>query len=163
MSIFIFWIFLFNTKKFSWFPYLKKSFTLIFFRMMSIYNFLLLRPCTVHIGCIANITKPAFSIGLFYEIKRLVESIRYSIQGRHARELGESKAGKVWPLPRFWVIQYTLLRNNQWKSFWVEYWTLPGSNSPWQPCDWFYNCQTSNYIEFSQKQINEYYIWRLHT
>ena len=34
MSILLFWIFLFNTKKFPWFPYLKTSFPLIFCRTM---------------------------------------------------------------------------------------------------------------------------------
>ena len=29
--------------------------------------------------------------------------------------------------------QYALIRNNWSKKFGVEYWTLPGSNSPWRP------------------------------
>ena len=29
--------------------------------------------------------------------------------------------------------QYALIRNNRSKNFGVEYWTLPGSNSPWRP------------------------------
>ena len=41
MSIFIFWIFLFNTKKFPWFPYLKKSFTLFFCKtMVELWSFI---------------------------------------------------------------------------------------------------------------------------
>ena len=31
--------------------------------------------------------------------------------------------------------QYALIRNNRLKKFGVEYWALPGSNSPWRPCD----------------------------
>ena len=42
------------------------------------------------------------------------------------------KAGKVWSLPRFWVFIRALIRNNRSKNFGVEYWTLPGSNSPWR-------------------------------
>ena len=30
--------------------------------------------------------------------------------------------------------QYALIRTNRSKKFGVEYWTLPGSNSPWRPC-----------------------------
>ena len=30
-------------------------------------------------------------------------------------------------------LQYALIRNNRSKNFGVEYWTLPGSNSPWRP------------------------------
>ena len=30
--------------------------------------------------------------------------------------------------------QYAVIRNNRSKKFGVEYWELPGSNSPWQPC-----------------------------
>ena len=40
--------------------------------------------------------------------------------------------GRHWSLPRF-CFQYALLRNNWSKKFGVEYWTLPGSNSPWRP------------------------------
>ena len=29
--------------------------------------------------------------------------------------------------------QYALIRNNRSKKFGVEYWVLPGSNSPWHP------------------------------
>ena len=29
--------------------------------------------------------------------------------------------------------QYALIRNNRSKKFGVEYWALPGSNSPWRP------------------------------
>ena len=31
--------------------------------------------------------------------------------------------------------QYALIRNNRSKKFGVEYWALPGSNSPWRPCN----------------------------
>ena len=37
--------------------------------------------------------------------------------------------------------QYTLIRNNWFKKFGVEYWTLPGSNSPWRPCRLCVTCQ----------------------
>ena len=30
--------------------------------------------------------------------------------------------------------QYAFIRNNRSKKFGVEYWALPGSNSPWRPC-----------------------------
>ena len=30
--------------------------------------------------------------------------------------------------------QYAFIRNNRSKKFGVEYWALPGSNSPWWPC-----------------------------
>ena len=30
--------------------------------------------------------------------------------------------------------QYALIRNNRSKKIGVEYWALPGSNSPWRPC-----------------------------
>ena len=29
--------------------------------------------------------------------------------------------------------QYAFIRNNQSKKFGIEYWALPGSNSPWRP------------------------------
>ena len=57
-AIFFCQISLFHTKKFPWFPYWKTSLLSNDGRAMSICNFLLLRPCTVHIGCIAKITKP---------------------------------------------------------------------------------------------------------
>ena len=39
--------------------------------------------------------------------------------------------------PRFGpCLDYTLARNNRSKYFGVEYWTLPGSNTPWRP--WLY-------------------------
>ena len=35
--------------------------------------------------------------------------------------------------------QYALIRNNRSKNFWVEFWTLPGSNLPWRPCTWWFS------------------------
>ena len=42
-------------------------------------------------------------------------------------------AGDVHIMALDFGFQYALVRNNWSKTFWVEYWTLPGSNSPWRP------------------------------
>ena len=39
------------------------------------------------------------------------------------------------------AFQYTLIRNNRWKKFGLEYWALPGSNLPWRPCIEVCMCQ----------------------
>ena len=54
------------------------------------------------------------------------------VNGRAATAGKAGKAGKGWSLPRFWVFIRALIRNNRSKNFGVEYWTLPGSNSPWR-------------------------------
>ena len=43
------------------------------------------------------------------------------------------KADKVWSLPRFWA-SIRSYKKQPVKKIVVEYWTLPGSNSPWRPC-----------------------------
>ena len=43
--------------------------------------------------------------------------------------------------------QYTLIRNNRPKNFGVEYWALPGSNSPWRPCILYY-CYAEKPFDF---------------
>ena len=52
-----------------------------------------------------------------------------ALQGRH------SWKGPPSPGPFLdFGFQYALIRNNRSKKIGVEYWALPGSNSPWRPC-----------------------------
>ena len=49
------------------------------------------------------------------------------------------KTGKVWSLSRFWVSICSYQQQPVKKIFGVEYWTLPGSNSPWRTLGSFGN------------------------
>ena len=46
---------------------------------------------------------------------------------------GPTRQARFGPCLHF-GFQYALIRNNWSKICWVEYWTLPGSNSLWRPC-----------------------------
>ena len=46
-------------------------------------------------------------------------------------------------------LQYTLIRNNWSKQIGVEYWALPGSNSPWRPWKWWRKLMTKPMIWLS--------------
>ena len=53
------------------------------------------------------------------------------------------KAPKAWALNCLdFGFQYTLIRNSWSKKFGVEYWALPGSNSPWRGAPDMHNFNT---------------------
>ena len=55
---------------------------------------------------------------------------RNCTQGRHTQLARPTRPGPCLDFG----FQYALIRNNRSKKFGVEYWALPGSNSPWSPC-----------------------------
>ena len=65
----------------------------------------------------------------------------------HIRAATAGKAPKAWALPAVFVFQYTHIRNNGPKNFGIEYWALPGSNSPWRPCI-LYCCYAEKPFDF---------------
>ena len=50
----------------------------------------------------------------------------------HTGPPGQERQARFSPCLDF-GFQYALIRNNRSRNFGVEYWTFPGSNSPWRP------------------------------
>ena len=68
-------------------------------------------------------------------------------------KVGECYSGAPWlarpprPGPGLdFGFQYDRIRNNRSKKFGVEYWALPGSNSPWRPCEWVLLASYFHYV-----------------
>ena len=62
------------------------------------------------------------------------------------------------------MFQYPLIKNNRSKNFGVEYWALPGSNSPWHPCTlpflrWRELLLGDHFVELTNKESHLYDPW----
>ena len=54
--------------------------------------------------------------------------------GLTTSEFRAAKVAKDWSLPIFWDSICSYKKQPVKEKFGIEYWTLPGSNSPWRPC-----------------------------
>ena len=112
------WIFFFHTKTFPWFFYGKTSHTLFFFskrwRDMSIYNFLLLRPCTLlrsqkRFGFFINLSSSFKILGreenLWWPYRIMaVRVVEFSSGGYKIRKIFALESTYPKEIIEFWVL-----------------------------------------------------------
>ena len=115
---------------------------------------------TIKVDWIGNPTKDfwrswyGFTIGdlYFLDSRTTITRVVYMSSSFWLLEVGsvpprQARQPRTGPCLNFGFL-YALIRNNQIKIG-IEYWTLPGSNSPWRPC------RLRDYLKLRKKKFAE--------